>query len=352
MVVSKKRGKLRLSVSDYRRLDSWLEFAERGLLLAIGSFAMVAWTLMLTRFFSNFHPFLELATHTSFHVFVGCLFVLLLEALFLLVRRRSINAGPRWRRRLAFTLIPFLFYGWVTTPWRMLPLKKAEQAAGSIKILSWNMLLVNRNYEEVLELVRREQPDIVLVIEMSPLTSKHLESLRDEYPHNLWLPAWDGCGIGMMSRIPNSSFRAIYPADYWMPAIELEVERASGAGRLSLLGVHTVSPHADDGKRTKLRDAQLEALGDWASERQNSSMIIGDFNITAWSPPFWKLLEEGRLKDSSWYRGYFASWPTMFQKLGITIDHALVNDKIKVLDRRNIYDRSHSDHYPIVISIQ
>ena len=155
-----------------------------------------------------------------------------------------------------------------------------------------------------------------------------------------------------MSRLPNSSFRTIYPAEYWMPAIELEVQRAGGVGRLSLLGVHTVSPHAEDGKRTEFRNQQLKALANWASDRQSGAIIIGDLNVTAWSPPFWRLIEEGRLVDSSWYRGYFPSWPTMLQKLGIPIDHALVNDKIKVLDRRNIYGRSGSDHYPIVVSIQ
>ncbi len=334
------------------RLHEALQFAERGLLLAMGSIAMGAWALMLMRFLSDFHPLFELATHTSLHSFIGCLVVLFFEALFFLLRRRSINAGPRWKRRLGFTIIPLLFFGWVTTPWRLLPLKKARHEAGAIKILSWNMLLVNRNFQDVFELVQREQPDIILLIELSPLASKELKSLQIEYPHAMWLPAWEGCGIGMLSRLPNSSFRTIYPANTWMPAIELEVERGDQAGRLSLLGTHTVSPHVEDESRTVFRDAQLKVLGSWVSEKNNAAMIVGDLNITAWSPPFWRLIKEGRLADSSWYRGYFPSWPTVLQKLGIPIDHALVNDKIKVLDRRNIYDKSHSDHYPIVISIR
>jgi endonuclease/exonuclease/phosphatase (EEP) superfamily protein YafD len=341
-----------LALNDFRRIGPWLALVEQGLLLAMGSIAFGAWALMLLRLLSDFHPIFELATHTSLHVFVGCLLVLGLEVLFFLLRRNSVHAGPRWKRRLVFTLVPLIFFAWVTTPWRLLPLKKAQQEAGSIKILSWNMLLVNRNYDDVLELVRREQPDILLLIELSPLASKQLESLRAIFPYSHSLPAWEGCGIGMLSRVPHSSFRTIYLANHWMPAIELEIEREDGKGRLSLLGTHTVSPHLDDQRRTNFRNQQLKDLGRWAAEQPGGAMIIGDLNVTPWSPPFWRLIEEGRLEDSSWYRGYFPSWPTILQSMGIPIDHALVNEKIHVLDRRNVYGRSNSDHYPMVISIQ
>ncbi len=329
-----------------------MRFVERGFLLTMGSVAFGAWALMFMRFFSDFHPIFELATHTSLHVFAGCFLVLVLEILFFLVRRKSSHAGPRWKRRLAFTLIPLVFFAWVTTPWRMLPLKKAQQEPGAIKILSWNMLLVNRNYEDALALVQREQPDILLLIELSPLASKQLEPLRAMYPYSHCLPAWEGCGIGMMSRIPHTDFRTLYLANHWMPAIELQVERTDGKGTLSLLGVHTVSPHLEDERRTNFRNQQLNDLGRWATDQPGGAMIIGDLNVTPWSPPFWRLLQEGRLSDSSWYRGYFSSWPTILQRVGIPIDHALVNEKIKVLDRRNIYGRSNSDHFPIVITIQ
>jgi endonuclease/exonuclease/phosphatase (EEP) superfamily protein YafD len=137
-----------------------------------------------------------------------------------------------------------------------------------------------------------------------------------------------------------------------MPAIEMEIRRDEKEESLSLLAVHTVSPDAGDGSRTTFRDEQLKVLGNWAADRKNAAMIIGDLNVTPWSPPFWRLLEQGRLVDSSWYRGYFPSWPTVLQQAGIPIDHALVNAKIQVLDRRNVYHRSNSDHYPILITIQ
>lgn len=328
-----------------------LAFLERGLLLSMGSVAMGCWVLMALRLFSDVNPNFELATHPSLHAFAACLLVISAESIFFFLRRGSPFAAPRWKRRLFFTLIPLIFFGWVTTPWRLLPLYSAKQSKESLKILSWNMLLVNRHFEEVIDLVHREQPDIIVLLEVSPLAATEIEVLRKEYPYGLWLPAWQGSGIAMLSRLPQSSFRRIFPADKWMPAIEMELDRGALRDKLSILALHTLSPSPGEGSRTLIRDAQLKDLGRWVREKEHAAMLIGDFNITPWSPPFWRLVHDGNLMDSSWYRGYFASWPTTFGVVGIPIDHALINQKIKVLHRRNLYDNSHSDHCPILVTI-
>jgi len=329
-----------------------VRFAERGLLLLIGSIALGSWAMMLMRLLSDLHPFFELATHPSLHMLLICFIVLAAECFFFLIRRRSSEASPRWKRRILFSLIPFLFFGWVTAPWRLLPLQASRQSEGSLKILSWNILLVNNHFDEIIELVKREKPDIVALIEVSPLAAKELDVLRSDYPYGLWMPAWQGSGIALISRHPDSSFRTIYPGSNWMPAIELELDRGEKKGKLSVLAVHTLSPSPSEGSKTKIRDIQLKDLGKWAREKVQPAMVIGDCNISPWSPPFWRLLEEGKLTDSRSYRGCFSSWPAEFRAFGIPIDHALVSDGIKILDRKVFYEDSHSDHCPITISIE
>ena len=327
-------------------------FAERGVLLLVGSIALGCWGMMVIRLFSDIHPMCELATHPSLHMFFICTAVLVTECIVYFVRRRTSEASPRWMRRIAFTLIPFVFFGWVTTPWKLLPLQPSRQSEGSLKILSWNLLLVNNHFNEVIELVNREKPDIVALIEVSPLAEKELEILQTNYPYHLWMPAWQGSGIALMSRHSESTFRRVYPGGNWMPAIELELNRGESKGKLSVLAVHTLSPSPSESAKTVIRDLQLKGLGSWAGEKDHATMVIGDCNISPWSPPFWRLLKEGKLRDSRLYRGCFSSWPASFKALGIPIDHALVNDKIKILDRRIFYHDTHSDHCPISISIE
>ncbi len=316
-------------------LDEWeslsltrefLRFVERGLLLGMGSVAVGGWGVMVARLLADLHPLMELATHTSFHIFIGCVIVLLLELVFWGLRHRSINAAPRWRRRLVFTLVPLVYFGWVTSPWRMLPLRGTVESDRAIKVLSWNMLLVNHHHDEVMRLIESENPDVVCLIELSPAAANALQGLRDKYPYGQWLPAWEGCGIAMISRLPGSTYRTLFPANTWMAAIELNIPGRTDSDDIDILTVHTVSPHVNDSSRTIFRDKQLRVLGKWSHDKPHGALLIGDMNITPWSPPFRRLLRDGGLHDSSWYRGYFPSWPTLLGYAGIPIDHALVNE--------------------------
>ncbi|MDZ4852568.1 MAG: endonuclease/exonuclease/phosphatase family protein [Pirellulaceae bacterium] len=327
-------------------------FAERGLLLAMGSVALGCWGLMIMRWFSDFNRALEIATHTSFHAFIACFAILILECAGALYRRRSMQVYPRWRRRLIFTLIPFLFFGWITEPWRLLPLRGAVQKQNSLKILSWNMLVGNQHFDEIVDMIREENPDVVVLVEFSPKADQSLQKLKVDYPYCSWIPSWQGSGMALLSRHPSSKFRTLYPGGLWMPAIELELDRGTSGGTLSLLAVHTLSPNVGDAKRTEIRDDQLMDIGRWARAKLGPAIAVGDFNVSPWSPSFWRLLEIGSLKDSSWYRGYLPSWPARFGRLGIPIDYALVSHDIEVLDRKNLYRDFHSDHIPILTTIR
>jgi endonuclease/exonuclease/phosphatase (EEP) superfamily protein YafD len=331
-----------------------LRFLERGVLLVAGSVGLGAWVLMAARWFSDFHPAFELATHTSFHVFVSCLGLLVAEAILYRFRRGSLNSGSRWRRRLVFTAVPLLFFTWIVEPWKLLPLTAPGKGTPSLKILAWNVLLINHETSEVVELIQREKPDLVALIEVSPVLGEHLKTLDEAYPYQLSKAAWHAGGMVLLSRIPETKFDLIYPGQSWMPAIAAQLSLVSEDGdtnRVNVLSVHTLSPKPVDGSRTAVRNKQLGSLAEWSNQQSSPNMIVGDLNISPWSPPFWKLLKEGNLKDSTNYRGYFSSWPAGLGRLGIPIDHALLSPQLEVIERRNLYFSDNSDHCPVIVTI-
>ncbi|MFN9916132.1 MAG: endonuclease/exonuclease/phosphatase family protein, partial [Pirellulaceae bacterium] len=122
-------------------------------------------------------------------------------------------------------------------------------------------------------------------------------------------------GMLVLSRFPGTTFRTLYPGDAWMPAIAACFHVAGPnqplPQRYAILGVHTFSPKLFQLGRTSQRDQQLKSLAEWSKARSEPAMIIGDLNITPWSPPFWRLLLTGQLRDSSWQQGYFPSWPAV-----------------------------------------
>lgn len=311
------------------------------------------WCVMLLRLFSDVHPAFELATHASFHAFVGCL--LLLGGLWILyyLRRHSLLSGDRWRRRLIFVLVPLIFFVWVVSPWRLLPLNSSKKADDSIKILMWNMLLVNQQPDDVFKLIEREKPDVVALIEVNPEVGRKLVQLKDKYPTQLSRADWSAGGIAMISRFPEAEFTSFNPGGYWMPAIEFSLRQEGWSEPLRILSVHTLSPKPTAGERTSVRDKQLASITEWGVKQTNNpAVLVGDFNITPWSPPFWRLLKAAKLKDSSWYFGYLPSFPAKLGRIGIPIDYALYNDHVEILSRRNLYEPHESDHCPVIVEVR
>ena len=330
---------------------------ERLLLLLVGSAMLGAWVAAFLRTLSDSVPLCELFCHPSLHILAFTTILLGVSGFFWFLRRNSVFSGARWRRRFIATLFPFLFYTWVTMPWCLLPLVSSEESTNGIKILSWNVQIGNDNGAMILDLVNQESPDIVVLIELTPFVANQIEDLKQAYPFHLIKPHRASAGMAVYSRLPNSAFKEIQPGGYSMPAIELIVQRKNqNKPDLALLCVHTLSPHLDDGLRIVHRNEQLEEVANWAdnviSETKSEAVAIGDFNITPWSPPFWRLLEKGKLVDSTWYRGYFPTWPAGLHQGAIPIDHALVSRGLKILDRKVLPDTYLSDHRPITITIE
>ena len=203
-----------------------------------------------------------------------------------------------------------------------------------------------------MKFVEREKPDIVALIEVNPELDRALDKLKEQYPAWDSKAAWNSGGMMVLSRLPKTSFEVLYPGNHWMPAIELSFQPSDDSPPFRVLTVHTVSPKPAAGNRTRERNQQLASISEWAKKQTSPAMIVGDFNVSPWSPSFGRLLRDGHLLDSSWYRGYLPSFPASYGKLGIPIDHALANDQIEFLSRRNLYEMHSSDHCPVLVEVR
>jgi endonuclease/exonuclease/phosphatase family metal-dependent hydrolase len=79
-------------------------------------------------------------------------------------------------------------------------------------------------------------------------------------------------------------------------------------------------------------------------------VVIGDLNITPFSPHFQQLLVDGKLRSAAEGFGWQASWPSFFRPAGIQIDHALVNSLVSI-EHFNRGAATGSDHLPIVADL-
>ncbi|MEQ1827413.1 MAG: endonuclease/exonuclease/phosphatase family protein [Pirellula sp.] len=321
---------------------------ERGLLLITATWAVFSWCVMIARIMSDMHPIWDLASHLSWHTWVALSVALLFSVLGL--RFRIGESRLRWWHRFIMVLPPWLYFTWVTLPWTTLPLEPNHADVPGLKIFAWNIWVMNQSPDEVLKSIRESDADIVAIVELTHHNAELLKVLETEYPYPYWLPDYTGRGMAMLSRIPGTRFRSFDLADQGMPVIEADVPETDEHSSYRVIAVHTRSP--DLHQKTLDRNLQLNALADWANQSNKPGIIIGDLNITPWSPPFARLMNRANLEDSRTYRGHFASWPTDLKDFAIPIDHALVTKGTKVLYRGVGDSAPDSDHRPITVIVK
>jgi endonuclease/exonuclease/phosphatase (EEP) superfamily protein YafD len=216
--------------------------------------------------------------------------------------------------------------------------------SATIELMAANLLYLRAPRRELLELVLEESPDVLVLVEYTPEWSAITEELRGAYPHRIEAPADDAYGIALFSRFPLESGEPI--ANGGTTAIEARVR--TPAGPLTLLGVHLRSPHTP--AKGAERNRQLELLAERLAAAKRPVAVIGDFNVTPYSPFYVELLERSGLTDTRRGRTSSSSWPAYLPLLGIPIDHCLVSRDVTIVAHRRL-PRFGSDHYPILAEL-
>lgn len=310
-----------------------------ALLVALASISALAGIVStLAGFFGRKWWVFDLFSHFRVQYF------LLLAAcaiLFSLLKRPSLGAASGLFALLNLMLILPLYRG---SP--LLSSATPACAAGpTYRLLVANVLKTNRAYDRLSDLIRKESPDILLLVEIDKAWLNGLcSALQDEYPFSLADPRPDYYGIALYSRIPLEGARVISLAEPPLPTAVAQLDLDGHP--LALLGVHPPPPK--DRCQSDRRNRELEAIAREVSARSEPLMVLGDLNISPWSPHFQDFLYQSGLNNTRRGFGIRPTWPANRPLFLTPIDHVLVSPQIKV-HRYRIGPNIGSDHYPILL---
>jgi endonuclease/exonuclease/phosphatase (EEP) superfamily protein YafD len=218
-------------------------------------------------------------------------------------------------------------------------------ASGSpIKLMSANVLFENHSATRLLEIVREESPDVVLLLEYTPEWAQMVDELRAAYPHRFELPSRRAYGLALFSRYEVDGLAPFALGD--TAAIEGSLRTPTGA--LALIGVHLHSPTAPS--RADMRNRQLDELAARVTNMTGPVAVIGDFNVTPYSPYFQDWIARTGLTDTRRGRAVSPSWPAQLPVLAIPIDHCAVSHEVTIVAHRGL-PAFGSDHYPILVEL-
>lgn len=227
------------------------------------------------------------------------------------------------------------------------PVQAAPPAAGQpLRLVSFNVFGFNQEYARLLDYVAREHPDVLVLLEVTPEWMPSVRELAREYPHQ-WINAGDDVsGIAVMSRTAPLASRSFDLGGNGVPSYLLTIGSADGP--LSVLGTHLNWPIG--ARASQLRNSQLAVLAQIAREHAGPLVIVGDLNITPFSPRFQQLLRDGGLHRCVPDAGLTPTWPANFPPLFIQIDHCLATAGVQARNFE-IGGFLGSDHYPIAIDV-
>jgi endonuclease/exonuclease/phosphatase (EEP) superfamily protein YafD len=254
----------------------------------------------------------------------------------------------RDRRGAAVALALALFHGWMMAPYLSFGTAAGAAQDGAVRVMLANVLTVNRDFEAFTAEVRKQDPDILCVQEVDTAWQRVLEGLHETYPHQHFDARSDNFGIALLSRLPLSEVEIFELGGVTVPAISAKV--ATGAGELRLLTLHTLPPIMK--YLAASRNRQMAEAAKIAQAGTGPFALVGDLNVTPWSPHFQDLLRDGGLKEGRLGQGVMPTWPVDgWLPALVPIDHILVSPGITVTQMVR-GGHTGSDHLPVVADLR
>ncbi len=248
------------------------------------------------------------------------------------------------RRWLVAAGLNALLHISLIAPWYISPPAEPQETV-TVRVMLANVLTRNPDKEAVLDAIRAEEPDVLVLLEINGEWEEALEALETEMPYGFALPRKGNFGIALRSRLKLSAPLPFRLVEEWAPGVRARVPLGEERSFL-LLGSHASPPVSPEGYQ--LRNRQLAALADAVTEADGPVVVMGDLNISLFSPQYRAFRDSASLVNSRQGYGILPSWPAYWPDLmRIPIDHILSTPDL-VCTRCRTVPLPGSDHAAIV----
>lgn len=216
----------------------------------------------------------------------------------------------------------------------------------NIKIGLFNVLTKNSNYNLVLDEIYKEKPNVVVLQEVDDEWLENIASLKELYPYFVEHSRDDNFGISLYSNIPIVSSQVEQWSNYQIPVINAKLKDKDE--EISFIAVHTLPPVGVE--YFNIRNEMFENIAS-RFNKNNKTIILGDFNTTIYSPYYKKYFKNEKILDAGVITGnlYEGTWNAFWASpFRITLEHVLSTKNIKPVMYKNGRFVG-SDHYPVFV---
>lgn len=326
-----------------RRVASWVRWVRRALFLVVAAGAVVtvlpsmdssAWWIRMLDF-----PRMQF------------LLALLATLVLLVALPGRLRGGS-----IAAAIVAGVCVAWqaaVLLPYSPLPPARsiASEAAcpdgRRLRVVAANVRMTNENAERLFDILRRADPDLILLQETDAWWDERLRALHGTWPHAAQHVTQNYFGMHLLSRYPLVAPEVRFLTSSRNPSIFTGV--ALPAGKVvRFFGVHPRPPLP--GQSSAERDGQV--LGAALAAREDGAPVVmaGDFNAVPWEHVMERVRRVGGFLSPRAGRGWVPSFRPDSLLVTWPLDHVLAGPGFTLRDFAALPDFG-SDHRPVLAEL-
>ncbi|WP_114778380.1 endonuclease/exonuclease/phosphatase family protein [Botryobacter ruber] len=215
-------------------------------------------------------------------------------------------------------------------------------------IMIANVRMTNKKHNKFLQLVLKNNPDILIINEPNEAWHQSLKPELDKrFPFAIKKPLENTYGMILYSKFKLSNSEVRFLVEDGIPSFYTEVELPYQT-KFDLYTVHPQPPRLM--QNTETREAELLLVAKMVKETQRPSIVAGDLNDVAWSHTTKLFKQISGLLDPRVGRGFFNTYNAFIPFFRYPLDHVFYDHDFRLVDLKKLPEFG-SDHFPILITL-
>jgi endonuclease/exonuclease/phosphatase (EEP) superfamily protein YafD len=258
---------------------------------------------------------------------------------------------------LALLACCVLYLAYKIWPYTFLAEKEMRSLQGTnanrdnqVKLFSANVYQENTNYDKMLQQIKENDPDVILLLETNKEWEKHMDVLIKNYPHCLKKPLENTYGLLFYSRYEIVEGRINFLVEKDIPSIEATLITPGGT-KLKVWGLHPKPPVPGEDNRSTAKDKELMKVALKVKKFKGPAIVMGDLNDVAWSYVTELFRKTSELLDPRRGRGFYSTFSANHWYMRFPLDYVFCSSHFGLLDMKRLKHNG-SDHFAMVIHLQ
>jgi endonuclease/exonuclease/phosphatase (EEP) superfamily protein YafD len=229
--------------------------------------------------------------------------------------------------------------------WQSTAVQKSNRESQPVKIISCNIFQDNKEFHHFIDLVNKEDPDIILTMESNSDWEQAMRVFEEKYHNTQKVTLENTYGMHFYTRLKVLNIQTHFFVADDLPSIEAHLETSDGY-QFVFFGVHPPPPSPTEEDNSKERDGDLLSVAKRIRDYEDPVVVTGDFNTVAWAKASRLFKKTSRLIDARIGRGILATFHANYWFFRVPLD-LLFHSPTIFIEKLFTYPSVNSDHFPI-----